>query len=187
MSTMERFAYRASEQFDAALRARLGEQFEFDQAVVGAFHDKHPGVRPVWRAGSPLCVADREVIGGFEDAHPDEDPPAGLQRSAKRRELAPVLGAAGDYWRQAVAEFNRRPSMRNVFRDHLVDVFVAYDDGRLHRLCTPGVHVEVDRPAGVWLLYPGAEPSPTEHLSAVPLSEFYAAIEAFEARHRVEA
>lgn len=181
----ELHAYRASDELAAELLAHQVRDREFSQRVQ-QFDREHPGHELLWAGGG--WSADMRPVG-FRDG--ETEVPEGLSRAQKRTELRPKRGKAGAWWQEQLDWAKQRPSLDKVFRafrvpcsadgpyrsdlshyvaptqwancgDDGVIVFNSYDLVREHR---------EDRPV----------PEPlTEHLTPIPLSEFYAIKERLE-------
>lgn len=168
-------AWRASDEFAAALRARMSEKSEFFDDVLGPWTKAHPGHEPFGSNGNATTFDQR--VDGFADADRKVDPPAGLSRAQRRDYLKPVRGPAGDRWREVLRELNACPSIDAVFKQFGVPVFALVG----HRLCRFNLHLWDE----VWLTATADIPSTVvngvEHVTAAKTSEFYAAKEAREA------
>ncbi|WP_191304365.1 hypothetical protein [Lentzea cavernae] len=160
-------AYRASEQLAAAYRKYL-EACQAQHDKANTYNAAHPEL--------PLCIVQSRydhtiTVCGFVDDG-EQDVPPGLSRKHGRGYFIPRRGIAGDQWRKVIAEYDAYPSLPDtVLRAHGVQVCLrvgfnmhvagVYDFGE------PGVFVRIGAPY----------PEPGEHLTEVPLSEFYAAKE----------
>jgi hypothetical protein len=166
------FAYRASAEFAQAIRRRFDEIDEFRNAIAIPWDETHPDTVSLWASNSLDLPCDRRCVGFADDGG---DVPAGLSRSKRRGYFSPARGKAGDPWRAALTELNRKPMMGELFRrfgvpDHVLD----FNAGMSYRA------VIVVAPDAVWLRY-GREISTSPHLAPARMSEFYAAVEAREA------
>lgn len=180
MGSTQEFAFRASEALEAAVRDALGRVDHWDRTVLLPWQDEHPDIAPLWRRDAFGTSADRECVG-FTDNHPDRDPPAGLSRNRKRQELRPARGEAGDTWREWVDLFNTRPKVAPVFALHGVELAVT--DIEFSRLRHPAILISGESgESGLWLKYGRLAPRETEHLTAIPVSEFHRAMEALDER-----
>lgn len=163
-------AYRASVEFAAALRAVEGEIARFRRDVVATWDAEHPETPSLWvqRAVS----VDRDCVG-FKDS--GGEVPAGLSRAKTRIELLPARGKAGDPWREAMGTLNNGPKASPIFRQFAIDPgILRVDHGRYY---TPGILVTPDE---VFLTWGVPREELSEHLTEVPLSEYYAALERSE-------
>lgn len=165
--THDKYAYLASEQFAAAIRECQEKIRRFDQDVVRPWDEAHPSTRSLWRRSLGLD----QVFAGFSD--PGGDVPDGLSRNQQRAELIPKRGRSGDPWRDAVTRFEQRPRVVPVFTAHGVDPWISV----LPRVYIAGI---ADTPSGVFLTWGAPHLSLGEHLTPVPLSEYYVAIELME-------
>jgi hypothetical protein len=165
----EKHAYRASDEFTAALKARNEENMRFFREVIEPWDDAHPDTRSLWARNS--FSLERRCVG-FSDPG-GTAPPEGLSRNREREELLPKRGKAGEPWRKALAALNRNPSIGPVFTAYGVDPLVW--EG--HRICTPGM---IEAPDGLFVTWSAPHPEPGEHLEKVALSEYYAAVERAE-------
>ena len=176
---MSAHAYRASDQLAAALRQRREELSAWSAQVV-AWDAEHPDTPMLW---SRSAFGGDKRLCGFADKRPDQPPPAGLSRAQSRVELIPARGRKGDPWREVVATFDTSPSIDEVFRDHDVQPYlIVHEHGRCY---TPGIWEDGDT---WWItctvpLFDGGE---HPHLTPAPLSEYYAAKEAADARKDAE-
>ena len=181
-SAVDRFAFLASDLLNRRTRETVEAQRLYDERVVGAVHDRHPSARPVWSIppmGSPL---DRRAIG-FEDAHPHAEPPPGLARAASRNHLRPARGQRGQQWRDLLIELANRPRLTPVWSELGVDTAVMGAGATSMMVRYPSVLLEIEWPDDpMWLCYALERPRSCEHLIPVPVSEFYAACEASDAR-----
>lgn len=165
----EKFTWRASDEFTAALRNYRDERQNFIDAVVLPFDRDHPSNPTFWNY--PVVSLDPTCIG-FKDGA--KDAPAGLSRAQSRAHLIPVRGVPGDYWRRAIARMQEYPKMDRVFKAHGVHVTAMtgntlstpgmFDDGNDFYLICKG-DLAIDR---------------TKHLVPIKMSEFYLAKERFE-------
>lgn len=170
MSTIN-FAWKASPQFTEALRTRQAEREQWFEDVVGSWNDAHPNQSLYGSNGSALTFD--LVVDGFADGDRKSPVPVGLSRATSRAYLKPARGAAGAPWREALETFTNCPSLDEVFQDHGAAVYVLAD----HSLCRANLFDTGD----AMFIYSSADLSlkrPSEHLTAVKLSEFYAAKEA---------
>lgn len=171
MST-EPVAYRASGQLTSSYRAFM-ERYHVARISVRDYNDAHPD-HPLWVWKSSI---DHDIlVRGFADVRPDREPPAGLSRKQGRGYLIPARGAAGAAWRKLLVDYSRFPNAEvDVFKANGVPMQV-FDALRIHvaGLFDFGEH-------GVFLRIGVAYDKPVDHLTPVPLSEFYAAKEAHEA------
>lgn len=176
----EEFAYRASEALEAAVRGALRRVDEWDRKVLLPWQDDNPTTAPLWVRKSHGTPVDKRCVG-FADSRPDAPPPEGLSRNAKRQELIPARGAAGDPWRDLLDTFNTRPGVADAFALHGVELAIL--DVEHHRLRYPAILISqhVDD-TGLWLKYGGIAPRECEHLTAIPVSEYHLALETLEAR-----
>ncbi|MGW4128001.1 hypothetical protein [Amycolatopsis japonica] len=167
----ELHAWKASDEFAAALRKRLAERKAYFADVVTPFINAHPKQPPYGTHGDATSFDFR--IDGFADGDRKSPPPEGLSRAQARDWLKPVRGAAGEPWREALKNLNGIPSVDKVFHDFKIPVFVL----SLHRLCRANVR---DLEVGVYLTASVdlTEGKDCDHLTPVKLSEFYAAVEA---------
>ena len=175
----QEFAYRASAELEAAVRDALARVDEWERTVFLPWCDAHPGApAPLWVRQVHGTGVDRTCVG-FADVDPVADPPEGLSRNRKRRELVPVPGAVGEPWREAMRLFNTRPTVSGVFALHGVETYlIDFEHSRAHR---PGVLVS-DAPgeSGLWLKY-AMRPRDCGHLTPVPVSSFYQEMERLDA------
>jgi hypothetical protein len=169
--TQNLHAWKASDEFAAALRKRLAERQTYFAEVVQPFIDAHPKQHPYGSNGDALSFDLR--IDGFTDGDRKAAPPHGLSRAQARDFLKPVRGAAGNPWREALDNLNGGPSIDAVFREHNVPIYIFAG----HKLCRANVR---DLEAGVFLTASVdlTEGNGCRHLTTVKLSEFYAAVEA---------
>lgn len=167
-------AWRASDEFAAALRARMAEKSEFFDNVIQPWTDAHPKHEPYGSNGNATTFDPR--IDGFADGDRKSAPPDGLTRAQRRDYLRPHRGPAGDPWREALDTLNACPSIDAVFKEFRVPVYGLVG----HRLCRFNVHLWDE----VWLTatadIPGTVKGEIAHLKAAKTSEFYAAKEARE-------
>lgn len=160
-------AYRASDEFAAAIRGRIEDMRRFGREIIKPWDEEHPEARALWRRDA--FGLDRKCVGFH---CPDGEIPEGLSRNKERRELIPKRGGTGSSWRSALSRLDQFPKMDPVFRRYGVEVMVWPEEGNV--IYRPGIE---DTPAGVFLSWAAPHPAPGEHLTEVPLSEYYAAIE----------
>ena len=168
----DKYAYRASEALSKALAAYSQACQDFYRDVLGPWEEAHAPMHSMWQHtvyGDLRCV-------GFSDVDPTSDPPKGLFRSRNRDGLVPTnRGKAGDPWRAEMGVLNKRPVISAVLEAHGVTPYILdVDHSRVTRvgvIVTPNGH----------LLSWGVEHPPCEHLTPIPLSEYYAAREALPA------
>lgn len=185
MSDQPEFAYRASEELEAAVRTAERAVREWDETVLLPWQDEHPDVAPLWVRKSHGTPVDKVCVG-FTDSRPDEVPPEGLSRNRQRRELVPARGAKGDPWRELMDRFNTRPGLGDTFALHGVELAVL--DVEYSRLRWPAILLSVaPGETGLWLKYARLAPRACEHLTEIPLSEFHLAREAIETRAQARA
>lgn len=166
----EKHAYQASEELAAALRAVSDDIRRFHREVQGPWDAEHPDTPSLWVRG----MTDRRCVG-FKD--PGGEVPAGLSRSQDRTELIPARGKAGDPWRVALTTLNDGPKTGDVFGRFGIDpTILRVDHGRMYY---PGILITEDAVFLTWAV-PFDHPGP--HLSPVPLSVYYAALEQSEAQ-----
>jgi hypothetical protein len=170
--TSEKYAYRASEALSAAQHAYHQARKDFQRDVLGPWEDAHAPVHSIWQH---TVFGDLECVGFF-DADPASDPPKGLFRSRNRDELVPTnRGKTGDPWRTEMVTLNKRPKISTVLEAHgVMPAILDVDHSRWSRagvLTVPDGH----------LLSWGIEHPACEHLTRIPLSEYYAAREALPA------
>lgn len=173
MST-EPVAYRVSTSFARAYRAFVAVERTARQAIID-YNEQHPGRELVVQKDR----VDHEItIVGFADPDRKQPPPDGLSRSAKRDYLIPQRGPSGEPWRKVIADLSAFPELgETVFRPHRVSPYFIDSDAGLIR--TAGIYDYGEH--GVFLRIGAPYPKMSEHLTPVPLSEFYAAKEAHEA------
>jgi len=170
-TTREPNIYRASDQFVAAYQA-FQERHREHMAKIKDYCDTHPE-HPA--AVTRNNLDHRLVVRGFTDVTPGAPVPDGLSRKQGREYLIPVRGPRGQRWRDEIAALGSFPSVAKLFNDHGFDTFVAGAGG----LYTAGVEDLGEQ--GVFVKIGEPFPRPSEHLTLVPLSEFYRAREAHQA------
>lgn len=173
-------AYRASDELAAALRAFRETEREFGEQIT-AWDTAHPGHELLWVADS-FSAGKRAV--GFTDGQ--DEVPSGLSRAKTRTELRPKKTKAGKPWQDTLDWANKRPSVEPVYSRFGIPAATdggarggnslsryimstqwgdAGDDGVL--VYTRGdlrhPFFGSDKPAEI-----------SEHLTPIPLSEFYA-------------
>lgn len=163
------FAYRASPELATALRD-LSERIRvFHDEVIRPWEETNSDVNLVWhrRLGYEIKFL------GFAVAAKGIPVPDGLSSNRGRHYLIPRRGKGGDPWRSALEMFNQRPELSPVLRQFGVEpTFLVPDRGRLY-------HLGLRALAGSYYLTWGHEhPNPGPHLTPVPLSEYYLAVEA---------
>jgi hypothetical protein len=165
--------YRASDDFVAAYRAFRKRYAEVHLALCdyNVANPAHPLVA--------LRHHDQSIsVCGIEDVHPDQDPPEGLSRSQRRRYLLPRRGEIGAGWRALIKDHDRYPNVeKEVFEPLGVSSYLL--DLEAQRSWMAGVYDYGEHGVFVRISVPYAEP--LEHLTKVPLSEFYLAREAHTA------
>lgn len=164
-------AYRVSESFAAAYRAFTAAERTARQAIAD-YNEQHPGRELVLQQGR----VDHEItVVGFADSDRKQSAPGGLSRSAKRSYLIPRRGPSGEPWRRVMAAHSVFPELGEmVFRPHRVSPYFIDADAGLIR--TAGLYDYGQR--GLFLVIGAPYPKPSEHLTRVPLSAYYAAKEA---------
>jgi hypothetical protein len=168
-------AWKASDEFAAALRQYQTEKQSFIDSVVLPFDNEHPNNPTAWRrAGFSLDIR----CCGFKDKAGEV--PAGLSRARTRHWLIPVLGRAGKAWRDVLHRMDGMPSLDKLFQGHDVASFMLVGN----TCATPGwfsdgTNVFVECTGDIAKTREGGEPS--KHLTPIKLSEFHAAKEAWEA------
>lgn len=184
---MTEHAYRASDEFATALRAKSVDENRFRDEVIIPWDEAHPDTKTLW-SRSPFSTR-RDCIG-FTDPG-GEKPPAGLSRRRGRKQLIPLKSKAGEPWREHKDRVNAGPSVADAFREFEVPDHVL-GPGRLY---TVGLLPDGDGPSDpVYITsgYPleGREDDEssfrsrtplTPHLTPIPLSEFYAVKERLDA------
>lgn len=171
MTTDLMTVYRASAAFVAAYHAFQAESREHKRAIK-AYCDEHPE-RPVMCSRSTL---DHEItVRGFKDTAPGSPVPDGLSRKVGREYLIPVRGPRGQFWRDEIAKLGKFPSVSKLFGQHGFDTIVIGPDRMF------GVGVEDCGEHGVFVKVGHPFKHPSEHLTQVPLSEYYLAHEAKQA------
>lgn len=167
MTAKDAHAYRASEEFAAAIRERNKESMRFGREVIKPWDDAHPDTPALWAQGG--FSLDRKCVG-FAD--PGGPVPEGLSRNKQRQELIPKWGRNGDPWRDAMERLNQKPKIGPVFQRFGLDPLVWSTTGNW--IYRPGI---ADTPDGMFFRWPESHPEPGEHLTEVALSEYYAAVE----------
>jgi hypothetical protein len=168
----ERTAYLASVELSTAYWDYC-EQLDAAHAATREHNRQNPDT-PLWvgKAG----IDHRVGVFGVEDIHPDQDPPAGLSRSRNRPYLIPKRGPSGQPWRDLIARFNAYPDLnRDVLKPHGVEA-IRFGDLQMY-----GVGVTDCGEHGVFITTTLPFETPSEHLTHVPLSQYYAAKEARDA------
>lgn len=170
----DKFAYRASAALTAALAAHNQACKDFYRDVLGPWEDAHAPMNSIWR---DTMNGDSECIG-FSDPGPDQDPPRGLLRNRNRGYLVPTnRGKVGDPWLTEMVKLNRRPKVSTVLTEHGVNPsMLDVDHSRMSIVGLIAV-------PGSYLLTWSLEHPECEHLTRIPLSEYYAAREALDAQH----
>lgn len=159
-------AYRASDDLASALRTWRAEAAEFQRDVIGAWDAEHPDTRSRWVSG----VSGLRCVG-FTDPGDIAAPP-GLSRNRQRDYLIPKRGAAGDPWREAMGRLNQCPPVAGVWRRFGIDPGVlSISESRLY---LPQVR---DTLHGLFVTWGVPKVPAGDHLTEVPLSAFYAAVE----------
>lgn len=173
----EPVAYLVSESFADAYRAFVAAESTARQAIV-AYNEQHPGRELVLQQDR----IDHEItVVGVANPDTQVPTPDGLSRSVKRTYLIPKRGLAGEPWRRVIAEHSAFPRLGDtVFRPHGVPLYFIDTDAGL--ILTAGLYDFGG--AGLFLLIGAPYPTQSEHLTVVPLSEFYAAKESREAATR---
>ncbi len=168
----EIFAYRADNELSAAWRAAMAERDRHIETVVEPFQQQHPDHRPL--------IDQWERMLGFTDGVPHEPPPSGLSRSQKRDHLIPVRGKAGDVWREHMRRLELPRTKASLFEHFgLREQLYVGSDGR-HYLGRPNI---ADFGEDGVFVYTGYEiETVPDCLTAVKLSEFYAARERAQER-----
>lgn len=172
--TAELLAWRASDEFAAALRQYQTDKQAFIDSVVRPFDEEHPNNPTAWRrAGFSLDLQ----CCGFKDKAGEV--PAGLSRARTRRWLVPVRGKVGNEWRDVLRRMAEMPSLDKVFQVYDCTSFVLVGS----TCATPGwfsdgtnVYIECTGD----IANTRADAAPSDHLTPIKLSEFYAAKEAWE-------
>jgi hypothetical protein len=167
MTTNSKYAYRASDELSGALRDLSTRVKQFYDEVITPWEEAHPDVDSTWhrRAGYELeCL-------GFALHEGNTDVPPGLSANREREWLIPKRGRAGDQWRADLDMLNKRPRLGPILDKYGVEaVILRVDQGRYSHL---GLH---DTPDGYFLTW-GCEHPPNPHLTPVPLSVYYSAVE----------
>lgn len=169
----EIYAYRANDELTKAWRDYQGQRDEHVKTVVDPFVAEHPNHTPL--------VDNWQKIIGFADKDRKNPPPAGLSRSQRRNYLIPVRGKPGNErreWMKKLSFPKRRSEVLNDFG--LGDRMYTRSDGRTYLGHPSAVDFGDD---GVFV-YMGCEITPLpDCVTAVKLSEFYAAQERAQERH----
>ncbi|MFJ5984260.1 hypothetical protein [Lentzea sp. NPDC092896] len=163
-------AYRASDELAAAYRQYLVD-CHAQHEKANAYNRANPELPLyIWQSRYDHGI----TVCGFVDK-PSQAVPPGLSRKQDRPYFIPRRGITGDGWRKVIAEYDRYPSLQEmVLRPHGLAVCLRVDFN-LHvagifDFGEPGVFVRIGTPY----------PEPGNHLTVVPLSEFYRAKESFE-------
>jgi hypothetical protein len=166
MTTNSKYAYRASDELAGALRELSGRITQFHDAVMTPWKETHPGVDSTWHRRGGW---ERECLGFVV---PDgADVPEGLSASQDREWLIPKRGRKGDQWRADLDLLSQRPKLGPVLDAYDIEpIILRVDLGRYFHL---GLH---DTPDGYFLTW-GVEHPPNPHLTPVPLSVYYSAVE----------
>jgi hypothetical protein len=171
MTKEGKYAYRASDELSGALRDLSTGVQQFYDEVITPWEAAHPDVDSTWhrRAGYELeCL-------GFELHEGHTDIPPGLSANREREWLIPKRGRKGDQWRADLDMLNKRPRLGPILDKYGVEaVILRVDQGRYYHL---GLH---NTPDGYFLTW-GCEHPPNPHLTLVPLSVYYTAVERAEA------
>jgi hypothetical protein len=165
----DKYAYRASDELDEALKAYAETCRVFQRDVIDPWEAAHPETTPLW----VRTYLELEMVG-FKD--PGGVVPEGLSRAKNREELLPRRGASGAPWGEAMMQLNRRPKLSAVFRQFGIETTITRVDHS--RIYTPGLAAT---PLGTFVFWGVEHPKPGDHLTRVPLSVFYTAREALEA------
>ncbi len=176
-------AYRASDELAAGLREHDAADAEFRSRVM-AWDAEHPDHHSRW-ARSPFG-ADMHFMGFYDGT---DEVPAGLSRAKARESLRAKRGPDGQAWREVEQWMSKRPLIERVLRDFEIPDGVKAPgprDGSF--VCRPTQWLDAGAD-GVLVtclgdLTTGARMGHTAgvgvHLTAVPLSEFYAIKERLE-------
>ena len=172
------YAYRASDDLASALRAYATEDNAFRQRVIE--RDKqNPGREIMW-SRSPFSNDMHPM--GFADS--TDEVPEGLSRKQGRRSLIPKRGKPGDSWRAVLDEMGKRPQVEKVLMQF--NVPTAGRGGSTgtggHYLAPTqfidggedGVLVVCKYDLATDPLHQSGTQSIGQHITPIPLSEFYA-------------
>lgn len=164
----ELYAYTASAEFADAFRRCRRQRFEARQLVARAHAARHPD-HPVVMARNPFGL-DTHALGFADDV---DKVPAGLSRAKTRTWLIPKHGKAGDPWRAVLARMDAVPSLDAVCQQFTIETSVL--DVNRHRMHHIGLR---DLSDGRLVATCGVELPTSPHLTPMPLSAYYAALEA---------
>jgi hypothetical protein len=166
----DKYAYQADPYLTTALRDYEAACRTFDRVIVRPWCEAHPDTPPLWIRE---LGTDRVCIGFGDPGGPTA--PKGLSRNRQREELIPKAGKVGAQWREHLDRLNQRPRLSAVFRRFKVTPTISRIDHS--RLYYPGL---LNTPDAIYITWAVEHPNPGPHLSAVPLSVYYAALEAQE-------
>lgn len=177
MIRTDKFAYRASPELTAALRDLSERITRFHTEVVTPWEECNTEVTSVWHR---RLGYENECIG-FTVRTPGAPTPPGLSSNKERDWLIPKRGEFGDPWRADLERLNQRPRLAPVLRQFGVEpTITVIDHGRIY---TPGL---VPHREAFYLTWGHPHPDPGPHLTGVPLSEYYLALEETQAETQVE-
>lgn len=184
---MSPFAYRASDELAAALREHDAADKVFCTRVE-QWDAEHPDHGSRW-ARSPFS-ADQHFVGFYDGT---SEVPTGLSRAKSRKTLLPKRGDEGKSWRAVQRWMSQRPEVERVLHAHKVPSGTEYPSNRDGSFFTAptrwfdgeddGVLVYCDRDLATARHGRGANIG--EHLTPMPLSEFYAIKERLDAKRAV--
>lgn len=178
-------AYRASDELAAALREHAAADDAFCREHVEPFDRDNPGHELLW-ARRAMTMDKRAV--GFCDG--EDDVPSGLSRASTREELRPKKTEAGQAWQDVLERMADRPKASRVLHE-----FGVPEAARGGGAPSGGTYVSATQWAdtgetGV-IVFNGGDLAErpfgrdagglTEHLTPIPLSEFYAIKERLDA------
>lgn len=183
MTTPDQYAWRASEEFAAAIRKYREDRIAaVASPAIRGFNEDRPDNKLAWTSGGAFSM-DVDLRGFMDDG----DLPDGLSRAQSRRWLIPVRGKAGGPWREAIKAAKRAmPSLDAVFSAHRVALFtmgpgMAYGVGVFDDEKAIYIHCKGD----IATERPFLDTS--EHITRVSLAEYYQARELFEMHEKLNA
>ena len=171
---MTRYAFRASDDFAAAVFARIVEMQRFEDEVKNPANDELAPHLPMYRQVGPFAPRSDFECVGFSDVL-DQSVPPGLIRSRECSHLYPRNTRTGAPWRNVIERLSSGPKLSPVFSAHDVPAGVVnLDEGLVSQA---GMAIEF-RANQLHLLYgTWAGELVTKHLIPVPVSQFFLASE----------